>query len=74
MILKDSWISTKGNSMARDQKWKSIVKIEGMVSIMMWLEYRMPGWSQESYRRDGEGGGRKFQEGGDLCIPMAASR
>lgn len=48
--------------MARDQKWKSIVKIEGMVSIMMWLEYRMPGWSQESYRRDGKEVGGSFKE------------
>ena len=59
--------------MARDQKRKSIVKTEGMVSIMMWLEYRMPGWSQESYRWDAKGSGREFQEGGDLCIPMADS-
>lgn len=44
--LKDSWISTEGNSMAKDQKWKSTVKTEGMVSSVIWLEYRMPGLSQ----------------------------
>ena len=29
--------------------------------------------AQETQTLDGEGEGREFQKGGDICIPMAAS-
>ena len=44
----------------------TICKIDSQWELAVWLCINLEGW-------DGEGDGRQFQKGGDICIPMSDS-
>ena len=50
-----------------------ISKIDGQWEFAVWLRELKLGLCDNLEGGEGLGGGRKFQEGGDICIPMADS-
>ena len=51
----------------------AICKIGSQWEFAVWLRGLKPGICDNLVGWDGEGGGRKFLEGGNICIPMADS-
>ena len=51
----------------------SICKIDSQWEFCVWLRKFKQGLCINLERWDGEGDGREFQNGGDICIPMADS-
>ena len=50
----------------------TICKIDSQWECAIWLRKLKQGLCVNLEGWDGEGDGRKFQKGGDICIPMAA--
>ena len=54
--------------------WKlSVCKIDSQQEFAVWLRKLKQGLCINLEGWDGEGDGREFQKGGDICIPMADS-
>ena len=51
----------------------TICKIDSQQEFSVWLRKLKQGLCINLEGRDGEGDGREFQKGGDICIPMADS-
>ena len=51
----------------------TICKIDSHWEFSVWVRKLKKGLSMNLEVWDGEGDGRKVQEGGDICIPMADS-
>ena len=51
----------------------TICKIDRPREFAVWLRKLRPGLSINLEGWDGEGDGREFQKGGDICLPMADS-
>ena len=51
----------------------TICKIDRQWELLGWLRKFKQGLFINLEGLDGEGDGRKFQKGGDICIPMADS-
>jgi len=51
----------------------TICKIDSQWEFCVWLRKFKQGLCINLERWDGEGDGREFQNGGDICIPMADS-
>ena len=51
----------------------TINKIDSQQEFAVWLRKLKQGLCINPERWDGEGDGREFQKGGDICIPMADS-
>ena len=51
----------------------TIYKIDSQQEFSVWLRKLKPGLCIYLEGWDGEGDGREFQKGGDICIPMADS-
>ena len=49
------------------------VKIDSQMEFFVWLRKLKQGLCINLEGRDGEGDGREFQKGGDICIPMSDS-
>ena len=59
----------KGNM----ETYITICKIDSQWGFAVWLRKLKQGLCINLEGWDGEGGGREFQNGGDICIPMADS-
>ena len=51
----------------------TICKIDSPREFAVWLRKLRQGLSINLEGWDGEGDGREFQKGGDICLPMADS-
>ena len=51
----------------------AILKIDSQWEFSVWLMKVKQGFCINLEGWDGEGDGREFQKGGDICIPMADS-
>ena len=51
----------------------TICQIESLGEFAVWLGKLKQGLCDNLEGWDGEGDGREFQKGGDICIPMADS-
>ena len=51
----------------------TICKIESQQKFALWLRKLNQGLCINLEGCDGEGDGREFQNGGDICVPMADS-
>ena len=51
----------------------TICKIDGQREFAVWLRELKQGFCINLEEWDGAGDGRKIQNGGDVCIPMADS-
>ena len=51
----------------------AVFKIDSQQEFAVWLRKLKQGLSINLEGWDGEGDGREFQEGGDICISMADS-
>ena len=51
----------------------TICQIQSQGEFAVWLWTRKQGLCVNLEGWDGEGDGREFQKGGDICIPMADS-
>ena len=51
----------------------TICKIDSQKEFAVWLRKLKQGLCINLEKGDGEGDGREFQKGGDICIPMADS-
>ena len=51
----------------------TICKIDSQWEFAVWLRKLKQGLFINLERWDGEGNGREFQKGGDICMPMADS-
>ena len=51
----------------------TICKIDSQWEFALWLRKLKQGLCINLEEWDGEGDGREFQKGGDICIPMADS-
>ena len=51
----------------------TICKIDSQQEFALWLRKLKQGLWINLEEQDGEGDGREFQKGGDICIPMADS-
>ena len=51
----------------------TICQIQSQGEFAVWLWTRKQGLCVNLEGCDGEGDGREFQKGGDICIPMADS-
>ena len=51
----------------------TICKIDSQQELAVWLRKLNQGLCINQEGWDGEGDGREFQKGGDICIPMADS-
>ena len=51
----------------------TICKIDGLQEFAVWLKKLKQGLCIHLEGWDGERDGREFQNGGDICIPMAGS-
>ena len=51
----------------------TICKIDSQQEFAVWLRKLKQGLCINLVQWDGEGDGREFQKGGDMCIPMADS-
>ena len=55
------------------ETYMTICKIDSQWESALWLRKLKQGLCINLEGWDGEGDGREFQKGGDMCIPMADS-
>ena len=55
------------------ETYMTIYKIDSQQECVLWLRKLQQGLCINLEVWDGEGDGREFQKGGDICIPMADS-
>ena len=55
------------------QTYITIYKIESQGEFAVWLRKLKQGLCINPVGWDGEGDGKGFQKGGDICVPMADS-
>jgi len=53
--------------------YNTLCKIDSQWELAVWLRELKPGLCDNLEGRNGEGGGREVQEGGDMGVPMADS-
>ena len=55
------------------ETYTTMCKVDSHQEFAVWLGELGKGLCVSLEEWDGKGGGREFQEGGDMCIPMADS-
>ena len=55
------------------EAYVTICKIDSQREFAVWLRKLKQGLCINLEKWDGEGDGREFEKGGDICIPMADS-
>ena len=74
--LMDNWRGEERVRCMERVTWKFTllyVKIDSQWEFAVWLRELKQGLCINLEGWDGEGDGREFQQGGDICIPMAVA-